>query len=86
MAKKKDKAKLSINFLIIGLVSGLLATFSMMCIPCLMAAFPSIPLFFAFVGALSLLLVRYSWVFVPVGLFFIALGFLLLLSKRNKCG
>ena len=85
MAKKK-KDKFSINLMIIGVVSGMLATFSLMCIPCLMAAYPSIGLFFALMGALFLLLARNSWVLVVLGVLLIVLGFLLSLSKRNKCG
>ena len=85
MAKKKGR-KFSINLIIVGLVSGMLTTFSLMCIPCLMAAYPSIGLFFALAGALFLLLARNSWIFIVLGVLLIALGFLLSLSKRNKCG
>jgi hypothetical protein len=85
MAKKK-KDKFSINLIIMGVVSGMLATFSLMCIPCLMAAYPSMGLFFALVGASFLLLARNSWVLIVLGVLLIALGFLLSLSKRNKCG
>lgn len=82
MAKKK--AKMSSSLIIIGMLSGLFATFSVMCIPCIMAAYPSIGLFFALLGALALLLSRYSWVFFIFGALLILLGILLQLSTRKK--
>ena len=86
MAKKKGKqSKLDSRLIVAGLISGLFATLSMMCIPCLMAAYPSIGLFFAFLGALSILLSKYSWVFLILGIFLLAIGLLLQFSRRNKC-
>jgi uncharacterized protein YqhQ len=86
MAKKKRKRKLSPSLLIIGIVSGMFATFGMMCIPCIMAAYPSIGLFFASLGALSILLVRYNWVFLIIGVLLISTGVLLQFwGSKKKC-
>jgi len=88
MAKKKKegKEKLSFSLILVGLISTVLATFSLMCIPCIMGAYPAIPLFFAFLGALSLLLMRYSWLFLALGVLLIGVGVLLQLSgKKKKC-
>lgn len=88
MAKKKDKkkSKMSTPLLIVGVISGMFATFSLMCIPCIMAAYPAIGLFFAMLGALALLLARYSWIFMVVGVLLIVIGILLQLSQRKTCG
>jgi len=86
MAKKKGKqSKFDLRLIIIGLISGMFAMFSMMCIPCIMAAYPSIGLFFAFLGALSILLSKYSWVFLVLGILLLAIGLLLQFSRKNKC-
>jgi hypothetical protein len=87
MAKKRGKKKVSISLLIIGIVAGIFTAFSVMCIPCIMAAYPSIGLLFALLGALALLLARYSWAFLLLGFLLIGLGVLLQLSqRRRKCG
>ncbi|MCX6777075.1 MAG: hypothetical protein NTY73_03870 [Candidatus Micrarchaeota archaeon] len=86
MAKKKGKQdKFDLRLVIIGLISGMFAMFSLMCIPCIMAAYPSIGLFFAFLGVLSILLSRYSWVLLVIGVLLIAVAMLLQISRKNKC-
>ncbi|NYZ79396.1 hypothetical protein H0N99_04585 [Candidatus Micrarchaeota archaeon] len=82
----KNKIKYSPKLMLIGIVSAIIATFSLMCIPCLMATFPSIGLFFAFLGVLALFLARYSWVFLILGVLLLVLGVLLSLQRKNKCG
>jgi hypothetical protein len=82
VAKKKNK--LDIRLVLIGIFSAMFVTFSVMCIPCLMAAYPSIGLFFAVLGALALLLSRYSWVFIVIGVLLISLGVLLQYLARKK--
>ncbi|MCX6775985.1 MAG: hypothetical protein NT130_04005 [Candidatus Micrarchaeota archaeon] len=86
MAKKKGKqSEFDLRLIIIGLISGMFAIFSVMCIPCIMAAYPSIGLFFAFLGVLSILLSRYSWVLLAIGVLLIAIAMLLQVSRKNKC-
>jgi|GEM_PF-6742914 amino acid transporter len=86
MPKKQAKQKLDMRLIIIGFIAGLSATFSMMCIPCIFAAFPQIPLFFAVLGGVALFFGRNSWVFILIGLLLIAAGFLLqMLSKKKVC-
>ena len=86
MAKKKGKqSKLDLRLILIGLISGMFAMFSMMCIPCIIAAYPSIGLFFAFLGVLAILLSRYSWILLAIGVLLIAIAMLLQFSRKNKC-
>ncbi|MEM3555129.1 MAG: hypothetical protein QXF56_00165 [Candidatus Micrarchaeia archaeon] len=82
--KLAKKTKLDMRLILIGFIAGLSATFSMMCIPCVFAAFPQIPLFFSVLGAVVLFFGRNSWLFVVVGLLLIATGFLLQFLSRKK--
>ena len=82
MARKKFK--LDPFLVILGVISGVFATLSIMCIPCILAANPSIALFFAFLGTLSILLAPYSWLFLILGVLFLAAGITLQLAGRKK--
>ncbi len=82
--KSKGKSRVSPSLVIIGIISGLFAALGVMCIPCIMAAYPSIGLFFALMGALVMLLAPYNWFFVIAGMFFLLLGILLQFSARKK--
>lgn len=82
---KKAKIKLSPHLVLIGLISGLFATFSLMCIPCILAAFPEIPLFFAVLGAIALFIGRNSLLLIIIGTLLIAIGVLAqIYSKKPK--
>jgi len=89
MAKKRGnqakRRKLSTPLMVAGIISGIFAVLSMMCIPCIMAAYPSIGIFFAFLGALFILLSKYSWFFLLLGIPMLAIGLLLRFSRNNKC-
>ena len=82
----KNKIQYDPRLMLVGIVSAMIATFSLMCIPCLVATFPSIAIFFAFLGVLALFLARYSLIFLVLGVLLLALGVLLSLQKKNKCG
>lgn len=82
----KNNIQYSPKLILIGLVSTMIATLSMICVPCLLATFPSLALFFAFLGVLAMLLARYSWVFLILGVLLLAIGLLLSLQRKNKCG
>ena len=86
MAKKRSKpGKLDPRLVLVGLISAMFATFGTMCIPCL-AANPTIAIFFAFLGALLILLSRYSLVLLAIGLLLIATAVLLrIIPRKNRC-
>ncbi|QLJ52752.1 MAG: hypothetical protein Sv326_0577 [Candidatus Fermentimicrarchaeum limneticum] len=89
MARRKEKKKteLDLRFVLIGVVSGMFAMFGMMCIPCIVAANPSIALFLTVLGAISILLAKNSWLFILVGVILLAVGITFqFLAGRNKCG